>query len=664
MDSQFLEQLLRTKLIAQFHYSKSLEKLSRLLNRFLSLRNKIFLNHNLMQHLFFFRRQIATKNKLADLLAEKLCLKKVLVQSSLKFSKFKEILTMQKEALTKVSKKMEKYKSKANLNEESLIETRGNIRVFIRIKPILSEETPILSQISVTKLKLLADNKLYAFDNIYQNENNKSIYSDLKPFVSSFFRGFNLCVFSYGQTGSGKTFTMEGNRKDLYEVKRPKMSIPLVVQEGLVTMAIKSLLKKAEKENKVETCIKNIKFTFSALEIHKEKFVDLLETDNENKKIEIKFENCPQFDSASYLNTKNAGFEPENFVVNKNVLKVSGLVEKKFVSYQDFDFLFRLATKNKKVGATEMNKTSSRSHVIYMVKMTKSFNTQFHKKQLESVSNLLLVDLAGSERVKKSEVSGEAFKESVSINSSLSTLSKVLSGLANKQMHIPFRDSKLTMLLKGCLNNEENDKTFSDGRVIVFCHLSNEKNNEKETKCTLSFASRTKNIDLGKLNTRNNEEDGIIEKKKLIKSKNNEIERLKATLEVERAKREVLESKLETLKKIKMEHPSKADENLKTSRYSNRLSMATFKNSRTSFATGIRTPKIHSNQPTPFKNASNKLLIGGKTPKPKRNTLIQNMKCLISPYKRKKGLMEEVPELKFDAKSKKKKKRTVRFSLK
>jgi hypothetical protein len=108
-------------------------------------------------------------------------------------------------------------------------------------------------------------------------------------------------------------------------------------------------------------------------------------------------------------------------------------------SYEAASRIVELSKQNRNEGATLLNAKSSRSHAIFLLKLVNSKTGQ--------QSTLFLVDLAGSERIKKSDVGGERREEAIAINTSLSTLGKCINGLAEKSLHISYRESKLTKIL-------------------------------------------------------------------------------------------------------------------------------------------------------------------------------------------------------------------------
>ena len=108
--------------------------------------------------------------------------------------------------------------------------------------------------------------------------------------------------------------------------------------------------------------------------------------------------------------------------------------------------------KNRRTGSHELNKDSSRSHSILTVYIISESESQ--GQLIRKYGKISFVDLAGSERLKESKSHGDMVKETGNVNRSLFVLGKVISGLSdkkNKQPHIPYRDSKLTMLLMDSL---------------------------------------------------------------------------------------------------------------------------------------------------------------------------------------------------------------------
>ncbi|XP_077301440.1 kinesin-like protein KIF22-A, partial [Arctopsyche grandis] len=97
-----------------------------------------------------------------------------------------------------------------------------------------------------------------------------------------------------------------------------------------------------------------------------------------------------------------------------------------------------------------------------------------------------LVDLAGSENNKKTGNIGERMKESKNINTSLFVLNKVVNAIVNKEMRIPYRDSKLTRLLKESLSGI--------CKCFIIATVINEVNDGGLTINTLNFASKSRKI--------------------------------------------------------------------------------------------------------------------------------------------------------------------------
>ncbi|OMO83790.1 hypothetical protein CCACVL1_11176 [Corchorus capsularis] len=367
-----------------------------------------------------------------------------------------------------------------------VLDLKGKIRIYCRVRPFLPGESKDHSTVDhigengsimiVNSLKKGKDvRKVFTFDKVFgPTVSQEQIYTTIQPLIRSVLDGYNVCIFAYGQTGSGKTYTMSGYDLNTRETW------------GVNFRALCDLFQISKtREDVIE-----YKVGVQMIEIYNEQVRDLLVMDD------------------IYNNTQWNGLT----VPDACWVSVS--------STQDVLDLIRIGQKNRSVGPTAFNERSSRSHSVLTVHV--------HGKELVSGSifkgSLNLVDLAGSERVDKSKVQGDRLKEAQYINRSLSALGDVISALAQKSTHIPYRNSKLTQILQNSLGGH--------AKTLMFVHISPDLEAIGETLSTLKFAERVASIELGA--ARSNKETGdILELKE-------EITNLKLTLEKKEAEVEQL----------------------------------------------------------------------------------------------------------------------------
>ncbi|KAK6239436.1 hypothetical protein QUC31_004905 [Theobroma cacao] len=342
---------------------------------------------------------------------------------------------------------------------------KGSIRVYCRVRPFLSGQSSYLSTVDHieegnitinTPSKYGKGRKSFTFNKVFgQSATQAEVFSDMQPLIRSVLDGYNVCIFAYGQTGSGKTYTMTGPR-DLTEKN-----------EGVNYRALGDLFLLAEQRK--DTFRYDV--AVQMIEIYNEQVRDLLVTDGSNKRYPFSI-HLVLFPT-KIRNSSQTGLN----VPDANLVPVS--------STSDVIDLMNLGHRNRAVGATALNDRSSRSHSCLTVHV--------QGRDLTSGSILRgcmhLVDLAGSERVDKSEVTGDRLKEAQHINKSLSALGDVIASLAQKNPHVPYRNSKLTQLLQDSLGGQ--------AKTLMFVHISPEPDAIGETISTLKFAERVATVELG-----------------------------------------------------------------------------------------------------------------------------------------------------------------------
>lgn len=151
-------------------------------------------------------------------------------------------------------------------------------------------------------------------------------------------------------------------------------------------------------------------------------------------------------------------------------------------SVEEMLHVMTMGNKNRTTGFTNMNEHSSRSHAVFLIKieMCEMDSTAI------KVGCLNLVDLAGSERQSKTGATADRLKEASKINRALSSLGNVISALAEKSPHVPYRDSKLTRLLQ--------DSLGGNSKTIMIANIGPSEYNYNETLTTLRYAHRAKTI--------------------------------------------------------------------------------------------------------------------------------------------------------------------------
>ncbi|XP_057506959.1 kinesin-like protein KIN-5C [Actinidia eriantha] len=384
-----------------------------------------------------------------------------------------------------------------------------NVQVLLRCRPFSEEELrnnapQVLTCNEYQREVAVSQNiagkhidRVFTFDKVFgPSAQQKDLYDQaVIPIVNEVLEGFNCTIFAYGQTGTGKTYTMEGECKR--SKSGPKGELP--PEAGVIPRAVKQIFDTLEGQNAEYS----VKVTF--LELYNEEITDLLAPE-EISRVPIEDRQKKQ------LPLMEDG---------KGGVLVRGLEEEIVTSASEIFTLLERGSAKRRTAETLLNKQSSRSHSLFSITIHIKESTP-EGEELIKCGKLNLVDLAGSENISRSGAREGRAREAGEINKSLLTLGRVINALVEHLGHIPYRDSKLTRLLRDSLGGRTKTCIIATVSPAVHCL--------EETLSTLDYAHRAKNI------KNKPEVNQKMMKSTLIKDLYGEIERLKAEVYAAREK--------------------------------------------------------------------------------------------------------------------------------
>ncbi|GAC76520.1 kinesin-like protein [Moesziomyces antarcticus T-34] len=341
----------------------------------------------------------------------------------------------------------------------------------------------------------------YAFDRVFDSTASQTdVFSETcKPLLDGILNGYNASVFAYGATGCGKTHTISGTPQD----------------PGLIFLTMKELYNRIQDARDDS----DVHIRLSYLEIYNETIRDLLSA-----------EPTPPGSGLALREDAN------------NRISVVGITELVPESPESVLEYIQEGNLRRTMSPTEANAVSSRSHAVLQINVTQKPRTASMTEQTTSAS-LNIIDLAGSERASATRNNGARMKEGANINKSLLALGNCINALCQSggvRKHVPYRNSKLTRLLKFSLGG--NCKT-----VMVVC-ISPSSAHYEETHNALKYANQAKNIRTKVSRNMINVDRHVAQYVQAIHELKEENERLRAKLQ----ERGSLESAAEKRKRAEM----------------------------------------------------------------------------------------------------------------
>nr|XP_025966523.1 kinesin-like protein KIF23 isoform X9 [Dromaius novaehollandiae] len=347
-----------------------------------------------------------------------------------------------------------------------------------------------------------------------------------KPLVEDLIRGKNGLLFTYGVTGSGKTHTMTGSPGDggllprcldmifnsIGPFQAKRFVFKLDEKNGVdVQCEVDALLERQKRD------VMPVPKTPSGKRQIDPEFADMINVQDHCKVEEVDEDNVYSV-FVSYIEIYNnyiydlleeAPFDPikpkppQSKILREDQnhnMYVTGCTEVEVKSTEEAFEVFWRGQKKRRIANTQLNRESSRSHSVFIIKLAQApldadGDNVLQEKEQITLSQLSLVDLAGSERTNRTKAEGNRLREAGNINQSLMTLRTCIEVLRENQMYgtnkmVPYRDSKLTHLFKNYFDGE--------GKVRMIVCVNPKAEDYEESVQVMRFAEMTQEVEVAR----------------------------------------------------------------------------------------------------------------------------------------------------------------------
>ncbi|XP_040198155.1 kinesin-like protein KIF23 isoform X9 [Rana temporaria] len=428
------------------------------------------------------------------------------------------------------------------------------VGVYCRVRPlspsdqeccieVINETTVQLHQPDGCKVNRNGEYKetQYSFKKVFGTlQTQKDLFDFVaKPLVEDLIRGKNGLLFTYGVTGSGKTYTMTGSPgqggllprclsmifNSISRFQAKKYTFKTDDKNGIeIQNEVDALLERQRREAQTQVATR----TPMRQRMVEPEFADMINIED-NCNVEEVDEDSVYSVFVSYIeiynnymydlleeaaidpirpkwNTpgKNVEFiPPQSKILREDQhhnMYVAGCTEVEVKTTEEAFDVFWKGQKRRRIANTTLNRESSRSHSVFMIKLAQApldadGDNVLQEKEQVTVSQLSLVDLAGSERTNRTKAEGNRLREAGNINQSLMTLRTCIEILRENQMcgtnkMVPYRDSKLTHMFKNYFDGE--------GKVRMIVCVNPKADDHEESLQVMRFAEMTQEVEIAR----------------------------------------------------------------------------------------------------------------------------------------------------------------------